>query len=162
MFNSILANTFKNMTKTRLLPILLITLFLGACGFHSPHKNPSLNAVIKTSTPNLFADVLKKHLNSDALPSVLLEIGDEIRTQRGSAYDSQGQVSNYELSLSVAVKILSNERKLLSSNTLTASIYLNRIIATQADRLQLSQGYEQLRKRLIKQLLRKLNRLNEN
>jgi len=34
--------------------------------------------------------------------------------------------------------------------------------ATQADRLQIAESYEQLRNTIIKKLLRRLNRLNEN
>jgi len=34
--------------------------------------------------------------------------------------------------------------------------------ATQADRLQIEEGYTQLRNTIIKKLLRRLNRLNEN
>jgi hypothetical protein len=62
----------------------------------------------------------------------------------------------------VPVKVFNNNNKLLLSQNLTASTHLRKMSATQADRLQIAESYEQLRNTIIKKLLRRLNRLNEN
>lgn len=48
------------------------------------------------------------------------------------------------------------------SKNLNASIHLSKMSATQADRLQIEENYEQLRNTIIKKLLRRLSKLNEN
>ena len=66
------------------------------------------------------------------------------------------------------VKVLNTDKKLLLSQDLTASMHLNSLkradntINTQADRLQIEESYAQLRNTLIKKLIRRLSKLNEN
>jgi len=66
------------------------------------------------------------------------------------------------LNLSVPIKVFNNDNKLLLSKNLNASIHLSKMSATQADRLQIEENYEQLRNTIIKKLLRRLSKLNEN
>ena len=149
------------MSKINLLSIILITSLLSACGFHTPYKNTSLNASITSTDNNAFTLELKKRFNSEATQSLAIQVGDEVQKKQTSSYDSSGKTSSYTLSLSVPVKVFNNNNKLLLSQNLTASTHLKEL-ATQADRLQIAESYEQLRNTIIKKLLRRLNRLNEN
>jgi len=150
------------MSKINLLSIILITSLLSACGFHTPVKNTPLNASITSTDNNAFTLELKKRFNSEATQSLAIQVGDEAQKKQTSSYDSSGKTSSYTLSLSVPVKVFNNNNKLLLSQNLTASTHLSKMSATQADRLQIAESYEQLRNTIIKKLLRRLNRLNEN
>jgi len=150
------------MSKINLLSIILITSLLSACGFHTPYKNTPLNASITSTDNNAFTLELRKRFNSEAAQSLAIQVGDEVQKKQTSSYDSSGKISSYTLSLSVPVKVFNNNNKLLLSQNLTASTHLSKMSATQADRLQIAESYEQLRNTIIKQLLRRLNRLNEN
>jgi LPS-assembly lipoprotein len=150
------------MSKINLLSIILITSLLSACGFHTPYKNTPLNASITSTDNNAFTLELKKRFNSEATQSLAIQVGDEAQKKQTSSYDSSGKTSSYTLSLSVPVKVFNNNNKLLLSQDLTASTHLSKMSATQADRLQIAESYEQLRDTIIKKLLRRLNRLNEN
>ncbi|SFV82249.1 hypothetical protein MNB_SUP05-6-1002 [hydrothermal vent metagenome] len=150
------------MSKINLLSIILITSLLSACGFHTPVKNTPLNASITSTDNNAFTLELKKRFNSEATQSLAIQVGDEAQKKQTSSYDSSGKTSSYTLSLSVPVKVFNNNNKLLLSQDLTASTHLSKMSATQADRLQIAESYEQLRNTIIKKLLRRLNRLNEN
>ena len=150
------------MSKINLLSIILITSLLSACGFHTPYKNTPLNASITSTDNNAFTLELRKRFNSEATQSLAIQVGDEVQKKQTSSYDSSGKTSSYTLSLSVPVKVFNNNNKLLLSQDLTASTHLSKMSATQADRLQIAESYEQLRNTIIKKLLRRLNRLNEN
>jgi LPS-assembly lipoprotein len=150
------------MSKINLLSIILITSLLSACGFHTPYKNTPLNASITSTDNNAFTLELKKRFNSEATQSLAIQVGDEAQKKQTSSYDSSGKTNSYTLSLSVPVKVFNNNNKLLLSQDLTASTHLSKMSATQADRLQIAESYEQLRNTIIKKLLRRLNRLNEN
>ena len=150
------------MSKINLLSIILITSLLSACGFHTPYKNTPLNASITSTDNNAFTLELKKRFNSEATQSLAIQVGDEVQKKQTSSYNSSGKTSSYTLSLSVPVKVFNNNNKLLLSQDLTASTHLSKMSATQADRLQIAESYEQLRNTIIKKLLRRLNRLNEN
>jgi LPS-assembly lipoprotein len=150
------------MSKINLLSIILITSLLSACGFHTPYKNTPLNASITSTDNNAFTLELRKRFNSEATQSLAIQVGDEVQKNQTSSYDSSGKTSSYTLSLSVPVKVFNNNNKLLLSQNLTASTHLSKMSATQADRLQIAESYEQLRNTIIKKLLRRLNRLNEN
>jgi LPS-assembly lipoprotein len=150
------------MSKINLLSIILITSLLSACGFHTPYKNTPLNASITSTDNNTFTLELRKHFNSEAAQSLAIQVGDEVQKKQTSSYDPSGKISSYTLSLSVPVKVFNNNNKLLLSQNLTASTHLSKMSATQADRLQIAESYEQLRNTIIKKLLRRLNRLNEN
>jgi len=150
------------MSKINLLSIILITSLLSACGFHTPYKNTPLNASITSTDNNAFTLELRKRFNSEATQSLAIQVGDEVQKKQTSSYNSSGKTSSYTLSLSVPVKVFNNNNKLLLSQDLTASTHLSKMSATQADRLQIAESYEQLRNTIIKKLLRRLNRLNEN
>jgi LPS-assembly lipoprotein len=150
------------MSKINLLSIILITSLLSACGFHTPYKITPLNASITSTDNNAFTLELRKRFNSEATQSLAIQVGDEVQKKQTSSYNSSGKTSSYTLSLSVPVKVFNNNNKLLLSQNLTASTHLSKMSATQADRLQIAESYEQLRNTIIKQLLRRLNRLNEN
>ena len=150
------------MSKINLLSIILITSLLSACGFHTPYKNTPLNASITSTDNNAFTLELRKRFNSEATQSLAIQVGDEVQKKQTSSYSSSGKTSSYTLSLSVPVKVFNNNNKLLLSQNLTASTHLSKMSATQADRLQIAESYEQLRNTIIKKLLRRLNRLNEN
>ncbi|MEO1890656.1 MAG: LPS assembly lipoprotein LptE [Candidatus Thioglobus sp.] len=150
------------MSKINLLSIILITSLLSACGFHTPYKNTPLNASITSTDNNAFTLELRKRFNSEATQSLAIQVGDEVQKKQTSSYNSSGKTSSYTLSLSVPVKVFNNDNKLLLSQNLTASTHLSKMSATQADRLQIAESYEQLRNTIIKKLLRRLNRLNEN
>jgi|GEM_PF-170754 len=156
------------MSKINLLSIILITSLLSACGFHTPYKNTPLNASITSTDNNAFTTELKKRFNQEATQTLAIQIGDEVQKKQTSSYNSSGKTNSYTLSLSVPVKVLSSDNKLLLSKNLTASMHLNKAkyddstSARQADRLQIDESYKQLRNTIIKKLLRRLNRLNEN
>ena len=150
------------MSKISLLSIILITTLLSSCGFHTPYKNTSLNASVAANASNAFATELKKRLNQDAMQSLAIQIGDEVQKKHTASYNSSGQTNSYTLTLSVPVKVFGNGNKLLLSQDLTASTHLSKMSSTQADRLQIAESYSQLRNTIIKKLLRRLDRLNEN
>jgi len=150
------------MSKINLLSIILITSLLSACGFHTPYKNTPLNASITSTGNNAFTTELKKRFNQEAAQTLAIQIGDEVQKKQTSSYNSSGKTNSYTLSLSVPVKVFNNNNKLLLSQDLVASTHLSKMSATQADRLQIDESYKQLRNTIIKKLLRRLNRLNEN
>ncbi len=150
------------MSKINLLSIILITSLLSACGFHTPYKNTPLNASVTSTDNNTFTTELKKRFNQEATQTLAIQIGDEVQKKQTSSYNSSGKTNSYTLSLSVPVKVFNNDNKLLLSQNLVASTHLSKMSATQADRLQIAESYKQLRNTIIKKLLRRLNRLNEN
>ncbi len=150
------------MSKINFLSIILITSLLSACGFHTPYKNTPLNASVSANDNNTFATELKKRFNLEAMQSLSIQIGDETQKKQTASYKTTGSANSYTISLSVPVKVFNLDKKLLLSQDLTASTHLSKMSAPQADRLQINEAYTQLRNTIIKKLLRRLNRLNEN
>ncbi len=150
------------MSKISFLSIIIVSLLLSSCGFHTPYKNSPLNASITANDNNTFATELKKRFNSEALQHLSVQINDEVRKKQTASYKSDGKTNSYTLSLSVPVKVFNKNNKLLFSQTLSASTHLSKMSNTQADRLQIEESYEQLRNTIIKKLLRRLSKLNEN
>ncbi len=150
------------MSKINFLSIILIASLLSACGFHTPYKNTPLNASIASTNNNAFATELKKRFNQESIQTLAIQIGNELQKKQTSSYTSDGKSNSYTLSLSVPVKVFNNNNKLLLSQDLVASIHLEKMSAAQADRLQIAEEYKQLRNTIVKKLLRRLNRLNEN
>ncbi len=148
------------MANFKLLLVLIASITLSSCGFHTPYTNTSLNAKVISAGNNAFADALSKHLNADAPKRLQIELGAEVQQKHTSSYTSAGQANNYTLTLSIPVRV-SNQNTLLLSETLSASQYVSKMSLEQADRLQTQEAYQQLRQRLVKQLLRKLAKLNE-
>ncbi|SMM98362.1 hypothetical protein SPONN_2274 [uncultured Candidatus Thioglobus sp.] len=147
------------MSKINLLSILIATSLLTACGFHTP-KNTSLNVSVAANPDNVLAAEFGEYLNLDAEKKLLVQISDEVRQQKTIAYRADGEASSYTLSLNVPVKVLHN-KKILFSRELKASMVINDL-SLQANRLQQDEYYVQLRKTVIKKLLRILKRLNES
>ncbi len=151
------------MSKINLLSIVLITSLLSACGFHTPYKNSPLNASVTSTNNNAFTTELIKRFNQEATQTLAIHIGDEVQKKQTSSYNSiTGKANSYTLSLSIPVKVFNKNNELLLSQNLVASTHLSKMDATQADRLQIAESYKQLRNTIIKKLLRRLNRLNEN
>ena len=150
------------MSKINLLFILLMTSLLSACGFHTPQHNTSLNAVVMANDNNTTALELVKRFDLNARQKFIVQVGDEVQKQQTSSYTSANKVKSYTLSLTVPVKIYNANQQLQLSKDLTAKTHLSKMDNTQADRLQINEGYEQLRNTIIKKLIRRLNRLNEN
>ncbi|MBC8494338.1 MAG: hypothetical protein H8D41_06060 [bacterium] len=156
------------MLKTTLLPLILATTLLSSCGFHTPVKNTDLNATIVSEKSNIFATELKTRFNQEAAKNLSIQIGAEVKKQQTASYTTSNTANSYTLSLSVPVKVLNTDKKLLLSQDLTASMHLNSLkradntINTQADRLQIEESYTQLRNTLIKKLIRRLSKLNAN
>ena len=151
------------MSKINFLTLILATALLSSCGFHTPVKNTPLNAVIVSADANDFARELQTRFNQDAMQNLTIQLGSEIRKQQTASYTSSNSVNSYTLSLSVPVKVFSAKQQLLLSQDLTANLHLNKITtSTQADRLQIEEAYTQLRNTLIKKLIRRLSKLNEN
>jgi outer membrane lipopolysaccharide assembly protein LptE/RlpB len=150
------------MSKINLSVLILITALLGSCGFHAPVKNTSLNAVIVSESSNAFASELKTRFSQDATQNLTIQIGAEAQKQQTASYKSGNTVNSYTLNLSVPVKVFNANQKLLLSQVLTSKLHLNKIESSQADRLQIEESYSQLRNTLIKKLIRRLSKLNEN
>ncbi len=150
------------MSKTTLLITLLITTLLSSCGFHTPTKNVALNAVVNSNDNNQFAKELNKRFDQDLTQSLIIHIGSEVQKKQTASYTSDNKASSYTLSLNVPVKVFDNNRNLLLSQDLGARTNLSKMSSTQADRLQIEESYAQLRNTIIKKLLRRLNKLNEN
>lgn len=150
------------MSKLNLFFIILMTSLLSACGFQTPIQNTPLNAVVMANGNNTTALELVKRFNLDARQKFIVQIGDEVQKQQTASYTSANQVKSYTLSLTVPVKIYNAKQQLQFSKDLTASTHLSKMDNTQADRLQINEGYVNLRNTLIKKLIRRLNRLNEN
>jgi LPS-assembly lipoprotein len=153
------------MSKINLLAIILISSLLSACGFHVPKNSAPINASVTSNTNNLFTTEFKKHLNTNAMPSLQLEIGNEIQANQTAAYKKNGDSSSYTLTLSVPIKVLRGQKVLLSKN-LTANITVSKLSAlhskSQADKLQIKHSFTQLRKTLAAKLLKILQHLNAN
>ncbi len=141
------------MSKTNLLSIILISSLLSACGFHVPKNSTPINASVMGNTNSLFVTEFKKHLDTNTKPSLQLEIGNEVQRNQTAAY--------YVLTLSVPIKVLRDQKVLLSKN-LTASITIKEVTLSQADTLQITSSFSQLRQTLITELLRILQHLNAN
>lgn len=151
------------MSKINFLTLILVTLLLSSCGFHTPVKNTPLNAVIVSANTNEFARELQSRFNQNAVQNLTIQLGSEMRKQQTASYTSSNSVNSYTLSLSVPVKVFGAEQQLLLSQDLKANLHLSKITAsTQADRLQIEEAYAQLRNTLIKKLIRRLSKLNEN
>lgn len=151
------------MSKINLLAVILITALLSSCGFHTPAKNTALNATIISDKSNAFASELKKRFNQEASQNLIVQVGAETQKQQTASYTSSNTTNSYTLSLNVPVKVFNTNQKLLLSQDLTASMHLNKITSSsQADRLQIEESYTQLRNKVIKKLIRRLSKLNEN
>ncbi len=150
------------MSKINLLAATIIMVLLSSCGFHTPYKNSAINASIASSHHNAFADELQKRFNQDMPQTLVVQVGAENQNQRTASYTSSNEVSSYTLSLSVPIEVFNQRKKLLLSQTFSANTYLSKMNASQADRLQIKEGYQQLRHLIIRQLLRKLSKLDEN
>jgi outer membrane lipopolysaccharide assembly protein LptE/RlpB len=150
------------MSKINLLSIILITSLLSACGFHTPTKNTPLNAIITSVDSSTFAAELEKRFDQEAVQSLVIQIGNEVSKKQTASYGTDGKIDSYTLSLSVPVKVFNSKNKLLLSQDMTANTHLGKMSSAQADRLQIAESYKQLRNTIIKKLLRRLNRLNEN
>ena len=154
------------MSKINFLTLILVTLLLSSCGFHTPVKNTPLNAVIVSANTNEFARELQSRFNQNAVQNLTIQLGSEMRKQQTASYTSSNSVNSYTLSLSVPVKVFGAKQQLLLSQDLKANLHLSKITASsassQADRLQIEEAYAQLRNTLIKKLIRRLSKLNEN
>ena len=151
------------MSKINFLTLILATALLSSCGFHTPVKNTPLNAVIVSANTNEFARELQSRFNQNAVQNLTIQLGSEMRKQQTASYTSSNSVNSYTLSLSVPVKVFGAKQQLLLSQDLKANLHLSKITAsTQADRLQIEEAYKQLRNTLIKKLIRRLSKLNEN
>ncbi|ABL01929.1 hypothetical protein Rmag_0135 [Candidatus Ruthia magnifica str. Cm (Calyptogena magnifica)] len=150
------------MSKINLLTTAIIIILLSSCGFHPPYKNSEINASITSSRNNAFADELQKRFNQNIPQTLVVQVGTENQNQRTALYTSNNEASSYTLSLSIPIKVFNQRKKLLLSQTFNANTYLNKMNVSQANRLQIEEGYQQLRHLIIKQLLRKLFKLNEN
>ncbi|BBB24596.1 LPS-assembly lipoprotein [Isorropodon fossajaponicum endosymbiont JTNG4] len=151
------------MSKINLLVATIIITLLSSCGFHASYKNSAINASITSSRHNAFADELQKRFNQNIPKTLAVQVGAENQNQRTASYNtSSNEASSYTLSLSVPIKVFNQHNKLLLSQTFSANTYLSKMDVSQADRLQIEEGYQQLRHLIIRQLLRKLSKLNEN
>jgi LPS-assembly lipoprotein len=149
------------MSKITLLILILTTTLLSSCGFHTPAKNTALNATIQSEKSNAFAIELKKQFNQDAVQSLTIQIGTEVQKQQTSSY-ANNVANSYTLSLTVPVKVFNADQQLLLSQELTANTHLDNTSSSQADRLQKETAFAQLRNTIIKKLIRRLLKLNEN
>jgi LPS-assembly lipoprotein len=121
-----------------------------------------INASVTGDVNSLFITEFKKHLDASAMPSLQLEIGNEVQTNQTAAYKKNGDSSSYTLTLSVPIKVLRAQKVLLSKN-LTTSITVSELSAlSQADKLQIKRSFSQLRETLATKLLRILQHLNAN
>ncbi len=150
------------MSKTTLLITLLITSLLSSCGFHTPTKNIALNAVVNSNDNNNFTKELVKRFDQNLAQSLIIHIGSEVQKKQTASYTTDNKASSYTLSLSIPIKVFDNNRNLLLSQDLSARTNLTKMSSTQADRLQIEESYTQLRNTIIKKLLRRLNKFNEN
>ncbi len=150
------------MSKINLLATTIIITLLSSCGFHAPYKNSIINASIASSRHNAFADELQKSFNHNTPKTLVVQVGAENQNQRTASYTSNNEASIYTLSLSVPIKVFNQRNKLLLSQTFSANTYLNKMNSSQADRLQIEEGYQQLRHLIIRRLSKKLSKLNEN
>ncbi len=150
------------MSKINLLVATIVVTLLGSCGFHTPYKNSAINASIASSHNNTFVDELQKRFNQNIPQTLVIQVGAENQNQRTASYTLSNKASSYTLSLSVPIKVFNQHNKLLLFQTFSANTHLSKMDESQADRLQIEEGYQQLRHLIIKQLLRKLAKLNEN
>jgi outer membrane lipopolysaccharide assembly protein LptE/RlpB len=150
------------MSKINLSVLIITAALLSSCGFHTPIKNTPLNASIVSEKSNAFASELKTRFNQSANQNLTIQVGPEVQKQQTSSYTSGNVVNSYTLSLSVPIKVYSVNQKLLLAQDLKASLHLSKITSSQADRLQIEESYTQLRNTLIKKLIRRLSKLNEN
>ncbi|VVM21766.1 hypothetical protein BSPWISOXPB_1546, partial [uncultured Gammaproteobacteria bacterium] len=124
-----------------------------------------INASVTGDVNSLFITEFKKHLDASAMPSLQLEIGNEVQTNQTAAYKKNGDSSSYTLTLSVPIKVLRAQKVLLSKN-LTTSITVRKLSTlrskSQADKLQIKRSFSQLRETLATKLLRILQHLNAN
>ncbi len=146
------------MSKINFLPLILVIALLSSCGFHTPENNTPLNASVISTKHNAFTTELEKHFNPTAAKFLTIQIGNELQEQKTASFDTAGQIRRYTLSISVPVKVF-KEGKLLFSEDLIQRVNLERVIETQADRLQITEHYNELRATLVKRLLRKLKYL---
>ncbi len=149
------------MLKTNLLSIVIISGLLSACGFHVPKNNTAVNASITGDVNSAFASEFKKHLDVNSAPSLRVNIGAEVQNTRSTAYKNNGDTSSYMLTLSVPIKVIRGQELLLSKN-LKATTTLKEMELSQANTLQTTHGFAQLRKTVASKLLRILTQLNAN
>ena len=150
------------MKKINILALLIITSLISGCGFHTPYKKSALNAYIVSDNNNIFAKELSKRFDKNLNKRLVVHIGQESAKKQTASYNSSGKTSSYTISVSVPVKVFDLDKKLLFSKNMSASSHLGKMNSNQADRLQVDETYTQLRQTIIKKLIRRLNRLNEN
>ena len=151
------------MSKINLLAVILATILLSSCGFHTPVKNTELNAIIVSEQSNNFASELRKRFNQEAAQNLTIKIGTEVQKQQTASYTVANTANSYTLTLTVPITIFNADQKILLSQDLTARAHLKKMAdSSQADRLQIEEAYTQLRNTVIKKLIRRLSKLNEN
>ncbi len=150
------------MLKINLLATMIMVTILSSCGFHTPYTSLTINASITSNRNNIFANELQKHFNQSMHKILVIQVDNEIQNQRTISYTSSNEASSYTLNLNIPIKVFNHNKKLLLSKTFSANTYLSKMGAYQANRIQIEEGYQQLRRLIIRQLLRILYKLNEN
>jgi hypothetical protein len=65
---------------------LLSFSLLSACGFHVPKNSAPINTSVTGDVNSLFITEFKKHLDASAMPSLQLEIGNEVQTNQTAIF----------------------------------------------------------------------------
>ena len=150
------------MIRTKILISFILFSIISGCGFHTPHKNESINATIKGHTESMIAKKIVKRLNKNIPPSLIIEIAGETMRQDVISYDNSGKESGYRLNYLTPVKVYNKENVLIFEDVLSAKSIINKIGSYQADKLQINETYEILSDNLVRKFIRQLNRLNES
>lgn len=150
------------MLKMKVFAVIMTAFLLSSCEFRPPAEHALINAKIVSSEDNLFAIALKKNLHDTTTSKFVIHVGAEQLKQRIASFTFNNQANSYLLRFQIAIKVFNNHEKLLLSEEFKHYMSLSRMKSTQADRLQITESYAQLRDVIIKQLLRKLAKLDAN
>ena len=149
------------MIKSKLLISLLFISIIGGCGFHTPYKNESINAKLITAKENEFTSSLMSLINVQERPKYIISVGNEKITKTLSGYSSNGISSNYNISLSIPIKVQNLSKKVLLDENFTGSSFVKKPQSRQAESLLIKDKLSQMRRMILKRVMRKINTLNE-
>jgi len=150
------------MNRLRLLVFTILFGIIGGCGFHLVQKNMAINAEIIANEDSIFANKLKKKLNENISHRLKVHVLKERKSEDISSYSATGSQTGSNLIYTVDLNILDLQGQILSKETLSANMLVRKLSSPQAERIQIDETYEKLADSIVRKLIRKLMRFNEN
>jgi len=150
------------MIKSKLLISLILISIIGGCGFHTPHKNKSINAEIIGDTNSIIARKLNNNFDRNLESNLTIEISKEIKKKTAITFNNDGSDLGYQISYIVPIKFYGKDGSLLLDKKFSKSTYQQELSSSQANIILLGDTYDDLAESLVIKILRNLNYLSDS